>query len=274
MSNIDVNPFALMFSMKTVNKWTDTVNSNLNGATKNGFKSMDLYFNGGLQTATYRPSTNLRMGINAAENSINVDHTTISFRQGDLVSSTLKTHVAVQGEGFFVVSTSATGNTFAAGQITNPNASILYTRNGEFHVDDQNRIRTQEGLFVLNTDGSVATSHPSDGESIRSLDSTITAANQRLAIATFPDKQALVFSRVYGSGYFDIGGYAIPTVQDFDSNAINVSTTVYSGKLEASNVNTAKQIAELSASEKLFEALTKQFLVYLNNVDTALNLIR
>ena len=264
MGSIDVNPYALMFSMKTVNRWTDNVNANLLGSAKTAYKSMDIYFGGGLNTVTYRPGTNERLGINGAENSINVDHTTISFKQGDIVQSTIKTHIAIQGEGFFVVQDASTGNK-------------LFTRNGEFHVDTNGFVRTQEGLFVLNTDNTMAKVSSADGESIDSLDPfhvPAIAAGSKLAIATFADLQALKFNNKFGSQYYDSSTYAVPTILDYDDNALSASTTLYSKKLEASNVNQAKQITELSVSKNLFEALTKQFLVYLNNVDTALSMIR
>lgn len=262
--SISLNPYALMYSMKTVNKWSDTINANINGATKNAFKSSNIFFGGGGQSNEFKPSTPLKQGIQAPENSLNVSHTVIDFKQGDVVASTIKTHLALQGEGFFVVSDSttlATGKTY-------------YTRNGEFHVDSNGFIRTQEGLYLMDVLGNAATADPADKESVYNLSAAAVIAGKQLAIANMADKQSLMYSHVYGSQYFEASPYTNPSTYAFDNTAALPNTTVYSSKLEASNSNMAKEVAELSMSKNLFDALTKQFLVYLNNVDTSLSLIK
>lgn len=256
-----LNPYALMFSMKTATKWSDTVNANINGATKNAFKSTNLFFGGAAPTTTMRnPSTTVQ-GIQYAEGALNVSHTAIDFKQGDVVASTIKTHLALQGEGFFVVSDSDV-----------PGGKVFYTRNGEFHADPSGKIRTQEGLYLMDVSGNAATVDPADRESVFNLSTVV--ATQKLAIGNTSNKQSLVYSRIYGSQYFEASPYTNPITYAFDDVANLPSTTVYTSKLEASNSSLAKQVAELSMSKNLFDALTKQFLVYLNNVDTAISLIK
>lgn len=267
--SISLNPYALMYSMKTVDKWSNTINSNINGATKNAFKSSNIFFGGGGQSVEFKPSTTLRQGIQAPENSLNVSHTVIDFKQGDVVASTIKTHLALQGDGFFVVSDSAT---LATGK-------TYYTRNGEFHVDATGKIRTQEGLYLMDVTGNAAKANTSDLESVFNLGSSDPLAPQptpgeKLRIASISDKQSLMYSHIYGSQYFEASAYTNPINYAFDDTANLPNTTVFSSKLEASNSNMAKEVAELSMSKNLFDALTKQFLVYLNNVDTALSLIK
>ncbi|MBC7475503.1 MAG: hypothetical protein H7263_14535, partial [Candidatus Sericytochromatia bacterium] len=87
----------------------------------------------------------------------------------------------------------------------------------------------------------------------------------------------LTYSK-YGSTIFE-------NILSSNTNTVDVSNNTLAGAtndfgslkrtyLEASNVNIDKQAAELSASNKYFDSLTKQFLVYISNIDASLGLFR
>jgi flagellar hook protein FlgE len=95
-------------SLKAVDAWIDVINANINGGVRTGFKSSRLKFSGS-NTDIVRAGTASSLPLQIPEPGLTTANTVIDFAQGALTASTENTHLAVQGEGFFVL---ASPNTF------------------------------------------------------------------------------------------------------------------------------------------------------------------
>jgi flagellar hook-basal body protein len=127
-------------SLIALNRSIEVISGNLTGASIYGFKGVRLSFADTLVNVlrSGTGSTGGSGGLNPVQvgtGGISVGATTTDFSQGSIVQTKNAGDVALQGNAFF----SAVD---AGGRIT-------YTRNGEFHFDDQGNLVTTDGLFVL-----------------------------------------------------------------------------------------------------------------------------
>ena len=119
----------------------DVISNNLANVSTNGFKKSHAVF----EDLMYQ---NLRqVGSNTSEQStlptglqlglgVRTVATSRSFAQGNLQQSSNNLDVAIQGNGFF--------------QVTMPDGTTGYTRDGAFQVDNTGRMVTSNGLPILN----------------------------------------------------------------------------------------------------------------------------
>jgi len=134
-----ISPWNLINSMKQVDKWTRTIQANINGATRIGYKHFDIYYGGGPTNILSQPSL-VANGKLIAETFYNTAYTKIDFSQGDLITSDKWYHLAIDGEGFFMTTK----------KLSAPlPEDIQYTRDGEFYIDVDGLLRTKKGLYVL-----------------------------------------------------------------------------------------------------------------------------
>lgn len=123
-----------------LNRSIEVISGNLTGASIFGYKGVRLSFADTLVnvlrsgTAASGGSGGLNP-IQIGTGGITVGATTTDFSQGSIVQTKNRGDLAIQGNAFFTT-------VDAAGRIT-------YTRNGEFHFDDQGTLVTNEGRFVL-----------------------------------------------------------------------------------------------------------------------------
>ena len=91
-------------------------------------------------------------GVGTAIEGIHTD-----FSQGNFVSTSNWSSLAIDGKGFFKVQ--------ALDSDGNPTGPMYYTRDGNFHMDSQGRLVNDVGYAVLDTGGSVITvDDPSEPE--------------------------------------------------------------------------------------------------------------
>ncbi len=143
---ISINPWNLIYSMKTIDMWDKSIQANLNGAMRVGYKSMDLDFGGGPTLQIRPPLGNSAAQAQIAENYVKAGNTTIDFSQGTIVGDKTWTHAALNGPGFFL--TSKIKDTFDPAYVYNPD-DFQYTRDGEWYRDPEGYVRTKEGLYVM-----------------------------------------------------------------------------------------------------------------------------
>lgn len=126
-------------SMHSVDSWLATIQANLNGSTRNAFKESEITYGGNItyQLKNNRPE---KAGEQIAEQVLTTGHTRVNWNQGSMVSSTQDTHFAIQGEGFFAVTSTAgiAGNPAAlvaktGSDLTYFGNKVYLTRDGEFH---------------------------------------------------------------------------------------------------------------------------------------------
>lgn len=157
--------------------------------------------------------------------------TFIDFTQGPYRQTGNPLDLAIKGNGFFVVS-SREGN--------------LYTRRGDFQLDAQGRIVTQDGRPLLGEGGPITVT----GEEIHVDEEGNVYSGQeplgKLRIVRFDDPNIL--EKVEGS-YFRPRD---PTLADIEKPAEGVE--IWSGYLELSNVNVVYSMVEMLSILRGFEA--------------------
>jgi flagellar basal body rod protein FlgG len=165
----------------------------------------------------------------------------LDTRAGAIAPTGRPLDLAIDGAGFFVVSTPA---------------GPRYTRDGHFTLDASRQLVTEDDQPVLGTDGKPITLGP--GEAHVDEDGTVWAGTMqagRVSVVTFADPGSL--TREDASRLAANGQAATPAT----------SPTVRAGSLEQSNVSVADRLAELTSVSRGFEALQKAMSVLMNDVD-------
>jgi flagellar hook protein FlgE len=278
LSGVSGNALA---SLTSIDSWIATLNSTVGGAAKTGFKASHITFGGG-STRVDRLAANGALGIQFAEQALNVSSTNIDFSQGQVVASTEFTHMAISGSdnAFFCLTDDASLST---------NARYYVTRNGEFHRDTNGNLVNQDGLFLVGSSDDVGTAQIVNlsaapdpevemGLRIDAHNLGPTAGN-RISHAFINDLQGLKFSK-YGSTVYET---STPNVRPFLNDADGVGSPnpaqsalvrINGTSLEASNVQLPSSLVELSLAQKIYSALTKVIQIDQQKLDSILNLIR
>jgi len=146
--------------------------------------------------------------------------------QGPLISSGIPTDLAISGDGLFVVGT--------------PNG-VAYTRAGDFTLDAQGTLVTQQGYPVLDTNGTTITAAGGASSFAVGPDGTVAGTGQKLAFISFPATGVTVA----GENLFTITGPVAPVAAG--------NGTIQQGFLEGSNVDLAGSMTDLISLQRLFQ---------------------
>jgi flagellar basal-body rod protein FlgG len=226
----------------------DVISNNLANSSTNGFKRASAVF----EDLMYQ---NLRQaGSNSSEQSqlptglqvglgVRTVATSRSFSQGALQQSGNKLDVAVQGNGFF--------------QVTMPDGTTNYTRDGSFQVDSQGRLVTATGLPIANgvTVPANATSIAIAGDGTVTAQIPGTTAPQSIgtiALASFINPAGLdpkgqnLYSETPASGQ--------PNSGTPGSNGLGA---LMQGYVETSNVNVVQELVTMIQTQRAYEMNSK-----------------
>jgi flagellar basal-body rod protein FlgG len=150
-------------------------------------------------------------------------------RPGVMHSTGRATDVAVLGEGYFVVETSA---------------GEMYTRDGSFRVDAEGRLVTATGDAVLGTGGPLRVE---EGPISIAEDGSVSVdgvAKGRLRLVRFPDATRLEHR----------GGSLLTAPPDMAAEDLpKDETRLAQGQLESSNVNPVETLIDMIAAQRAFE---------------------
>jgi flagellar basal-body rod protein FlgF len=156
----------------------------------------------------------------------------INFADGSLIDSGNRLDLAFQGDGFFVIHT-AQGD--------------RYTRNGQFTLDGSGKLVTQDGNSVAGEDGDIII----NGKEITiETDGSVTvdrAPAGKLKTVRFATKEHL---RPVGNSLFE-------NVDPADRELPTINCTVKQGFHEASNVEVVKEMIDMIACTRAYEAYSK-----------------
>lgn len=266
-----------LYSLQAVNQWIGVINSNLNAASRTGYKASKVKFRGGVATVERRPFGPL-LGIQSPETTLQIDETSIDFSQGSIVASTEPTHLAIQGDGFFSLASDITATGSAvAGRLA------YYSRDGEFHVINIGgalRLVHSTGLYLVTQSGA-GVEFDAQNDLIR-LDNGNNASGNvggnvtgntvfsEIHLQGYFAPNFLRFSR-FGSTVFEETGNA----QDAGPYAVTVGAArIVAASLESSNSSLSQALPELSLAQKFFSSVSKVISVHQTNLDTVINLIR
>jgi flagellar hook protein FlgE len=147
------NEISTVQSLKAVDAWIDVINANINGGVRTAFKSSRLKF-GGTNTNVARTGNATSLPLQFPEPGLATANTVIDFSQGALTASTEVSHLAIQGEGFFLlaspdmIDSNAASGTFG-GTIPSATAKMLLTRDGEFRTDKSGFLVNSNGYYLV-----------------------------------------------------------------------------------------------------------------------------
>jgi flagellar basal-body rod protein FlgG len=180
---------------------------------------------------------------------VHVDEMVIDFQTGAPQETGEMTDLAIQGEGFFTVET--------------PDG-VQYTRAGDFWVDQNGNMMTQEGYYVLGQGGgrlNVGT----EGFVVATNGTIQNMQGQQigaLQIVTFENLDVL---RKTGNNNF------IP--YDGSAPAAAQNTEVKQGYVEGSNVDTARVMSDLLMTNRVYEASQRMLQMVDSSLEKKLNKI-
>jgi flagellar basal-body rod protein FlgG len=226
----------------------DVISNNLANVSTNGFKKAHAVF----EDLMYQ---NLRqVGSNATEQStlptglqvglgVRTVATSRSFSQGNLQQSNNNLDVAIQGNGFF--------------QVTMPDGTTGYTRDGAFQLDSQGRLVNSSGLVVQG------------GITVPANATNISVADNGTVTATIPGTTApQSIGTITTASFINPAGlepkgqniYA-ETAASGQPNAgvpgVNGLGTLMQGFVETSNVNVVQELVTMIQTQRAYEMNSK-----------------
>jgi flagellar hook protein FlgE len=257
--------YSAISGLQTHQTMLDVTSNNLANVNTIGYKSSRATFKDQLQQTLYGgsaagPSTG---GTNAAQVGLGVQLGSVnsSMTQGSLQSTGNALDVAINGEGLFRVA-QGTPPTSPA------DASVNYTRAGNFIRNDQGYLVTDEGYYVLGRNaavtpatntyinvpaGATGTAVGADGTvTYQPAGATTRAAAGQISLAKFPNEQGLV--RASGNRFSADPAAGTPTIGN--PNGADFGSTV-GGTLESSNVDLATEFTQMIVAERGFQANSK-----------------
>ncbi|MDD0840145.1 flagellar basal-body rod protein FlgG [Curvibacter sp. HBC61] len=226
----------------------DVISNNLANVSTNGFKRANAVFEdlmyqnlrqvGSNSTEQSQLPTGLQVGLG-----VRTVATARSFAQGSMQQSGNSLDVAVKGNGFF--------------QVTMPDGTIGYTRDGSFQLDSQGRLVTSAGLPIAN-----GVTIPATAQSVSiSADGVVTAtipgntAPQpmgTIALANFVNPAGL--EPKGGNLYAETAASGQPATGTPGSNGLG---TLQQGFVETSNVNIVQELVNMIQTQRAYEMNSK-----------------
>jgi len=232
--------------LTTLEKWQAAITQNLTASKVAGFKKTNFAIETDDRIKTkFEPDDAMTARHTGG---LPVRTTSINFTPGEVEQTTKPTDFAIDGPGFF--------------QIRGENGQNLYTRNGEFQLNNENTLVTKHGLQVLG-DGGPITIDPEQGPLTVANDGTISQGNNllgRLQLYNFDDPQGM--TRVEG-GYFEA-----PAGQD---PAAIADMKVVQGAIESSNVLPMEELVSLITVARAYEASQRSMVSHDDLIAKAIN---
>ena len=222
------------------NRWQELIVENLAASSIPGYRKQDLSF-AAVQAGLMRPGIG-QPSAPASAYLVPQTTTGINFQPGEIKPTGVNTDLAIEGEGFFEVQLA--------------DGSAAYTRSGEFQLDAQGQLVTKEGYLVMTQGGpiqldlniSAPLSVSATGEVSQGADT-----KGRLKLVNFSNPHLL---RPIGGGYF-LSDH--PQIQMEEAT----QATVRQGFLEASNISSMKEMANLITAMRAYEV--NQRVIQLND---------
>ena len=226
----------------------DVISNNLANVSTNGFKRSRAVFEDLLYQNIRQPGaqssqqTQLPSGMQLGTG-VKPVATERIFAQGNLTQTTNNTDVAINGSGFF--------------QITMPDGTTSYTRDGSFQVNSTGQLVTSSGYVVQPSITIPATAQSvtiaQDGTVSVTLPKTTAVSNLgTIQLANFVNPAGL--SALGQNLYSATASSGTPLTGAPGSNGVG---TLQQGYVETSNVNVVEELVNMIQSQRAYEINSK-----------------
>lgn len=222
-------------------KKMDVITNNLANAATTGYKKegvtavafdreLAIKVKDGSNAYIDQPIGRMSLGVKIGE-------TYTDYSQGSYKYTGNTYDLALSGEGFFTISFMN-----KAGE-----ESVKYTRDGNFTIDIDGALRTQDGDYVLGESGQIYIPVDASEVSINKL-GEIYADGEYVDTLRITDFEDYNYLKKYGENMYD----AVDGAVEKESSA-----TVDQGYLEASNVNVVTEMVNMISLSRTYEANQK-----------------
>ncbi|MDP8207704.1 MAG: flagellar hook-basal body protein [Candidatus Electryonea clarkiae] len=203
------------------------ISNNMANANTTAFKSDKVYF-----TAVLNNQLVQQGALGDPARSIDEEMTyKFDLRQGSVEQTQQPAHFALQGDGYFVVEDEASGKQY-------------FSRNGNFHLNEERYLVTYLGLNVLSEGGSPI--RVDGDEFVVSENGQIVVDGRetdRFKIVDFEDKSGI---SKYGDSMF------IPDPDNIEVDVEDVK--ILQGHLETSNINVVEEMVDMITLNRNYES--------------------
>lgn len=236
----------------------DVMTNNLANASTTGYKKEGTTSQSFDTVLAYRIK-DLSTGVNAVtrigSNSpgVKIGENYVDYSQGSFKSTENTFDLAIGGEGFFAVE--FTGK--------NGETSVKYTRDGNFTLNVDGYLVTQDGDYVLDTNNQKI-KLDTHADATVTEDGTIWQNEQAVAKIKLTDFEDYDYLQKYGENYFEAIEGATP---------IEAKATINSGYLEQSNISVVTEMVNMITISRAYETNQKVIQTYDNVLDTTVNQI-
>lgn len=182
---------------------------------------------------------------------VKIGETYTDYSEGSFVRTENDYDMALSGKGFFAIEFTAKDGT----------VSTKYTRAGDFIVNTNGDLVNKNGDYVLDKTGNHIKLDPLVKPSM-GLDGTIYQNGNAVATIQIADFEDYDYLKKYGENYYDLieGGTQIES-----------TAQIYNGMLEASNVQTVKEMVNLINYQRAYETNQKMIQAHNETLDIAVN---
>lgn len=219
----------------------DVLTNNLANADTNGYKKEGATSQSFNDVLAYKikdtsESPNIAKKLGTMNLGVKIGENYTDYTQGSFRVTNNHYDLALSGNGFFSVQF-----TNKAGDI-----STKYTRDGAFTLNKDGYLVTKDGDYVLGTNGRIKLD-PLQDFSVDSL-GNISQNNRNITKLKITDFEDYNYLEHYGENYYQ-------PVEDAKTK--EADATIYSGYLEASNVQVVQEMVEMISTSRAYETNQK-----------------
>ncbi len=233
----------------------DVLANNLANSSTTGFKAEGSTSESFYDVLAYKikdtsePFAARRLG--AMNLGVKIGETYTDYSEGSFINTGNDYDMALSGKGFFAIEFTGKDGT----------VSTKYTRAGDFIVNSAGNLVNKNGDYVLDTAGQHITLDPLVKPTM-GLDGTIYQNGNAVATIQIQDFEDYNYLKKYGENYYDVIEGATP---------IDSVATIYNGMLEASNVQTVKEMVNLINYQRAYETNQKMIQAHNETLEVAVN---
>src|SRR3984885_4255305 len=224
----------------------DVISNNLANVNTTGFKKSKIEFQDLLYQNIRSPGAEQGNG-NELPTGLQIGHgaravaTSRVFTEGELTQTGERLDVAIQGDGFF--------------QVTMPDGTLAYTRDGSLKTDSSGRITTSDGLPVQNgfqpiPIGTTAINISTNGQ----VTTTGSSGTQTFQVTLTRFANPAGLQSIGRNLYLETPASGTPETGNPDENGYG---SLQQGYLEMSNVKVVEEMVNMIVAERAYEVNSK-----------------